>query len=78
MEAKYLVAEEELFMAKKKASDLESQNKAQTEEASVLKKKLKDLSDQNRKTTLTLSKSSDNLLTMSNLTTHDRLKKYLE
>ena len=65
-------------MAKKKASDLESQNKAQTEEASVLKKKLKDLTDQNRKTTLTLSKSSDNLLTMGNLTSHDRLKKYLE
>lgn len=65
-------------MAKKKASDLENQNKVQTEEASVLKKKLKDLSDQNRKTTLTLSKSSDNLLTMSNLTSHDRLKKYLE
>ena len=65
-------------MAKKKASDLESQNKAQTEEASVLKKKLKDLTDQNRKTTLTLSKSSDNLLTMGNFTSHDRLKKYLE
>lgn len=65
-------------MARKKVSDLENQNKAQIEEASVLKKKLKDLNDQNRKTTLTLSKSSDNLLTMSNLTTHDRLKKYLE
>ena len=65
-------------MARKKASDLESQNKVQTEEASVMKKKLKDLNDQNRKTTLTLSKSSDNLLSMNNLTSHDRLKKYLE
>lgn len=65
-------------MARKKVNDLESQSKAQTEEASVLKKKLKDLTDQNRKTTLTLSKSSDNLLTMGNLTSHDRLKKYLE
>lgn len=73
-----MIAEEELFMARKKASDLENQSKAQMEEASVLKKKLKDLNDQSRKTTLTLSKSSDNLLTMNNHTTHDRLKKYLE
>jgi methylthioribose-1-phosphate isomerase len=64
---------------KKKVADLLSENKVHVEETASLRRKLKEHSEQTRKTTLNLSKSSDNLLSLgSSASTYDRLKKYLE
>ncbi len=64
-------------MMKKKTSDLENECKFYIEEVSSLKKKLKEMNDQNKSKTLSLSKSSENLLNFVNSAGQDKLKRYL-